>query len=445
MLRLRGLLIAMAVLVALAGGVYWSQKAKDTEATKPAPDAPPKILDLKGGLQTKIEIRRNGGETTVAEKKGNHWTLTSPLPLGADQESIGSLLTALAPLNADRLIGDKAADPAAYGLAQPAIDLDLTEQDGKSHQLLIGDETPTGNAYYAKLANDLRIFTIAGTSKTSLDKNEQDLRDKRLLTFDPARLTRIEIAAKGPAFELGKNNQNEWQILKPKPLRADGGLVDELIGRMQDAKMDTSASALDAQKAATAFASAAPLAVVKVSDATGTQQLQVRKDKEHEYYAKSSVVEGVYKVTPGVGSAFDKSVEDFRSKKLFEFGWTDPSRVDVREGAMSVSYQRSGENWLSGGKPMDAISVSTLVDRLRQLTASKLADKGFTTPVIDFAVTSSDGKRVEKVSLSKTGDDWFAMRENDPVVYQLDANVVNELHNAIASVKAAAPAKPAKK
>jgi len=53
--------------------------------------------------------------------------------------------------------------------------------------------------------------------------------------------------------------------------------------------------------------------------------------------------------------------------------------------------------------------------------------------------------RVEKVSLSKTGDDWFAMRENEPTIYQLDANVVDELQKTIAAVKAAAPAKSAKK
>ncbi len=445
MLRMRGLLIAVAVLAALAGGVYWSNKAREAEAKKPAAGAPPKVLDFAGQPLTKIEIRRTGGETTVAERKGNEWVLTAPRPLAADQGSIVSVLSTVAPLNADRLIEDKTSDAGAYGLAQPALGIAFVRKDGKTRQLLIGDETPTGNGYYVKLADDPRIFTIASYSKTSLDKTEKDLRDKRLLTFDMGKLNRIEIAAKGSAFELGKNNQNEWQILKPKPLRADGGLVDELIGKLQDAKMDTSLSAEDAKKAASAFAGAAPLAVVKVTDAAGTQQLQIRKDKDHNYYAKSSVVEGVYQVTPGVGSAFDKSLEDFRNKKLFDFGWTDPTRVDVHDGAMSASYQRSGDKWLSGGKQMDATSLAAMVDKLRNLAAARFADKGYSTPSIELTVTSSDGRRVEKVALSKTGNDWFAMRENDSTIYQLNANVVDDLQKAIASVKEAAPAKAAKK
>jgi len=49
------------------------------------------------------------------------------------------------------------------------------------------------------------------------------------------------------------------------------------------------------------------------------------------------------------------------------------------------------------------------------------------------------------VSLSKSGGEWFAMRENEPTVYQLNANVVDDLQKAIASVKEAAPAKAAKR
>jgi hypothetical protein len=444
MLRMRGLLIALAVLVALAGGVYWSNKAKETEEKKPPADAPPKILELKADQLAKIEIRRTAGEATVIEKKDS-WVLTAPQPLPGDQEAIGSVLSTLTALNADRLIEAKASDPGAYGLAQPALDVAFTMKDGKSRQLLIGDEVPTGNGFYVKLADDPRIFTIASYSKTSLDKTEKDLRDKRLLTFDMGKLSRIEITAKGPAFELGKNNQNEWQILKPRPLRADGGLVDELVVKLQDAKMDPSTTDEDVKKAASVFAAGAPLAVVKVTDAAGTQQLQIRKDQEHNYYAKSSAIEGVYKLTPGVGSAFDKSFEDFRNKKLFDFRWTDPTRVEVRNGAMSASYQRAGNQWTSGGKQMDTASVETMVDKVRGVTAAKFADKGFSTPSIDLVVTAQDGKRVEKVSLSKTGDEWFAMRENEPTIYQLDANVVGELEAAIASVKAAAPAKAKKK
>ena len=52
-------------------------------------------------------------------------------------------------------------------------------------------------------------------------------------------------------------------------------------------------------------ASAAPVATARVTDAVGTQQIEVRKDKDKNYYAKSSAVEGVYKVGNELGEGLD--------------------------------------------------------------------------------------------------------------------------------------------
>ena len=92
-------------------------------------------------------------------------------------------------------------------------------------ELLIGDATLDNSGYYAKLANDPRVFTIASYAKTNLDKTPDVLRDKRLLTFDPDKLTRVDLDVKGQAIEFGKNGQSEWQIVKPRPLRADSSAV----------------------------------------------------------------------------------------------------------------------------------------------------------------------------------------------------------------------------
>ncbi len=440
-MRMRGLLIATVVLAALAGGIWWSNRAEKERAAKPASDAPPKLVDIPEDQLQKVEIRKTDGETTVVEKKAGKWEITAPKPLPADQDSMSSMVSTLASLASDHVIEEKAADLSPFGLAKPSLAVVVTQKDGKSKEVLIGDETPTGNGYFALLKGDPRVFTIASYSKTSIDKNSKDLRDKRLLTFDSDKLTRVELDAKGQSIEFGKNNQNEWQILKPKPLRADGGLVEELVRKLKDAKMDLSASDEDVKKASAGFASGTQVAVAKVTDAAGAQQLVVRRDKDKNYYARSSVVEGVYKLTSDIGDALDKGLDDFRNKKVFDFGWNDPTRIEVRDGAKQTVYQKSGEKWTAGGKQIDSTSIQTVIDKLRDLSAVKYPETGFTAPSFEFTVTSNDGKRVEKVALAKAGNDWIARRENEPTLYQLDVKVVEELQKAIADVKEAAPAK----
>ncbi|HOK47473.1 MAG TPA: DUF4340 domain-containing protein, partial [Bryobacteraceae bacterium] len=375
------------------------------------------------------------------EKKAEAWEITAPKPLPVDQDAMNSMISSLASLTSDHLIEEKAEDLSAFGLTKPSVEIIVTLADGQTRNVLIGDETPTGYSYFAGLRGDPRVFTIASYTKSNIDKTSNDLRDKRLLKFDSDKLTRVELDAKGQVLEFGKNNQNEWQILKPRPLRADGGMVEELIRNLRDARMDLSFPEEELKKAPSAFASATRVAVARVTDASGTQELQVRRDKDNNYYARSSAVEGVYRIASYVGDALDKRLEDFRNKKVFDFGWNDPTKVEVRDGDKHTVYEKSGDKWMSAGKQMDSASVHTVIDKLRDLSAERFPEKGFGTPSLEFVVTSNEGKRVEKVLIAKSGDEWIARRENEPSLYQLAASAVEELQKALSEVKEAAPEK----
>ena len=137
-----------------------------------------------------------------------------------------------------------------------------------------------------------------------------------------------------------------------------------------------------------------------------------------------------------------KSLDDFRNKKLFDFGWADPEKIEIHDGAKSTFLTRSGSDWWSNGTKMDAGNVGTLVADLRDLTATKFPDHGFTSASIEITVTSDGGKRVEKAQIAKSGDDYVAKRETEPALYALSATAVKSFEDAAAGLKPAAPAKP---
>jgi len=56
-MRLRGLMIATVVMVALAAGLYFSNKQKSAEAAKPPADASPKILALTDSEISKLDVK----------------------------------------------------------------------------------------------------------------------------------------------------------------------------------------------------------------------------------------------------------------------------------------------------------------------------------------------------------------------------------------------------
>ena len=435
------LIVAAIILAGLTGALYWSNHHKPADTTEASANVPPKILAIKEADISKFDLKKNGTEQVGGERNSaGQWHITSPTSLPADQSAVSSLLGTFSSLNSERLVEDKAGNLAPYGLDAPKLEVDLTGKDNKTQKLLLGDATPAGNGMYAKLDGDPRVFTIPGFDKTSIDKSANDLRDKRLLTVDPDKISQVDLVAKKQGMAFGRN-KDEWQIVKPKPLRADGTQLDELVRALTDAKMELNATD-DPKKIASAFASATPIATAKVTAESGTQELQIRKNKD-DYYAKSSAVEGIYKVPSTLGQALDKNLEDFRNKKLFDLGSDDPNKIELHDASKTYFLTRSGEDWWSGSaKKMDAATVQELIDKIRDLSATKFVDSGFTAPLIDVTVTSNDGKRIEKVAISKASDNYIAKRENEPALYQLDSKVVDDLTKSAGDVKpAAAPGK----
>lgn len=437
-MKIRGLTVASLIFFILAGILYWSNHHKPAEdAAKASRDTPPAILKLDASAITRLDIEKKDTKPIVlAKADSGEWKITKPQPYRADQTVVSGVLSSLSSLNSERLVEDKATDLKPYGLAQPALQLDITEKDNRTQKLLIGDDTPTGGATYAMLAGDPRVFTMASYAKTSVDKNLNDLRDKRLLTVNADKISRIELIRKNQDIEFGRN-KDDWQILKPKPLRAESVQVGELVTKLTNARMDLSGSDKELTESASAFARATPVATVKVTDESGTQELQVRKNKD-TYYAKSSVVEGTYKVDSTVGQAVDKGLDDFRNKKLFDFGFNEPSKVEMHNGPKAYFLTKGGADWWSNGKKMDARSVEDFISKLRDLTAGKFVESGFANPAMDITVTSDDGKRVEKVYIAKSGDSYIARRENEPTLYQLDSSSVDALEKSADEIKPAA-------
>jgi hypothetical protein len=430
-MKSRGLIVAVLVLGALSGALYWSNRRQPIDdAAKASADAPPKILSLNKDDISKIEIAKKDGDDVVLSKDNSaNWKITAPKSLPADQDQISTLLTALAPVTSDRVIDEKASDLKQYGLAEPLVKVSATTKDGKPHDLLIGDDTPTGGSAYAALEGDPRVFAVSSFTKSSLSKSANDLRDKHLLPVDYDKINRVELA--GPRLDLAIASDNgQWVIQSPKDVRGDTTKLQTILDKLRAATMDPSTPDADMKKAAAAFASGTPVTTLKVSgqDGSSAQELQVRKSKD-DYYAKSSALEGEYRIANDFGDAIaSQNIDDYREKKLLDATLDDPSKVDLQiAGGKSYSLSRSGGDWLSDGKKMEFTSVEMFLDSVRQAAATKFVSTGFTTPAETLTVTSSDGTRVEKVLISKNGSGYVAKRENEPQLYQLDAKTVDDM------------------
>jgi hypothetical protein len=307
-MNFRGLIVAVVVLATLGGVLYWSQHRKPVNENVAAPTSTaPVILKVNPADVTQLVIKQKEPVTLV--KTNGKWQITDPKPYPTDQEAVAGVLSTLSGLNADRLVDEKATDRKQYGLEPAQVELDILGKNGAKQRLLMGDDTVAGGDVYAALVGDPRVFTMASYNKNSLAKSLNDLRDKSLITLSADKVSRVEVLKKSENLEFSRTKDG-WQVLKPLSSPADSSAVNALLSTLTNARMDLSTTT----DAAAGFARATPLGTARLTGDNGVQTLEVRKNKD-DYFAKSSAVEGTYKVDSAVGQALDKKIEDFRERK----------------------------------------------------------------------------------------------------------------------------------
>ncbi len=442
MLQSRGLLIATVTLAALSGYLWWSNR------NPAAPDAVAdskreQLVTLQQADLVEVTVARKGEAPLVLKKNpaGNNWEMVLDPSLPTSAKDAMDVVTNAATISSSQMVEENATDLIQFGLEPANVTVTLKDQAGKTQQLLIGDESPVGNKFYARRPNEKKVYAIDQYFKVGLDKTVNDLRDKRLLILDETKLARIEVSRAGEVLEFGKSGQGLWQLLKPQPYRTDATVVDDFLNKLREASFDPALPAAEAKQFATSFASASPVGAVTVSDAGGAKRLEIRKTVAGDYLGRSTSVEGIYKLDPNLGEALGKPLEDYRSKKLMDFGYEDPKRVEVVSGGKTSVLEKKGEDWIWNGKKADSATVVSFLEQLRGFSALGFVAKGFTEPVFSVTLTQNDGKTVEKLRVSKSGNFHYAKRDGEVGEYEIDPKTLADLEAEIGKIKEAGAAK----
>ena len=182
-------------------------------------------------------------------------------------------------------------------------------------------------------------------------------------------------------------------------------------------------------------------------DPAGTHTLTVGKAKDNTYYAKTTTFPGIFRVSNTIADNLAKKLDDFRNKKLFDFGWSDPQKLEVRDGEVRLTIEKKDNKWLStgaGNKELASDKVQALIDQLRNLSAKGFpandaaaqAKYGLGKPLVEARVTSDDGKRVERVVVAAGPESrYYAARENEAPTYEIEKSAYDDLHKAAEGLK----------
>ncbi|MBV9674783.1 MAG: DUF4340 domain-containing protein, partial [Acidobacteriaceae bacterium] len=157
----RNLLIAAILLAALSGAVWWSKRHPEAAQSTPATPPNPKLVDIPEAQVQSINLKKKDGPLLTVERKGDKWAITQPQPYATDQDAINSLASSLSPVSADNVVEDKATDLGKYGLTTPSLTVAVRQKNGKTSDLVFGDDVPAGSLVYARVGTEPKVYAVS--------------------------------------------------------------------------------------------------------------------------------------------------------------------------------------------------------------------------------------------------------------------------------------------
>lgn len=161
-MKFRTTLILLVVLVALAGYLFWSSRAKPA-TTDASNTADVHVLSFNPQDVNTITIRDASGKEVRAEQSGTTWRLTAPTNEAADTERVTNNIGYLSKLVATQVITPPTPDLAPYGLAKPAFIFQLSKGQSVVAELHIGNKNPDGSATYVQSKGAPVVYLVTDT------------------------------------------------------------------------------------------------------------------------------------------------------------------------------------------------------------------------------------------------------------------------------------------
>ena len=430
---MRGLRTTIALVVVLAGlGAYiyfvtWKKPAEPLS----------KQEKVFAGVQTdkidELKVTSDKGDVTTLKKDNGNWQLVAPVAAKADEAEASGIANAVGQVEIVRVIDENPSDLKGYGLDMPRVEVDFKGAGDKDYRrLLIGEKSPTGADLFARRNDEKKVFLIPASQETTLNRSTFELRDKTLLKFERDKVDGVEMNAGGKTVQLAKDGA-EWKITQPLQARADYGAVEGLIGKLQTTALKSivadSASAADLKK----YGFDKPTAKVG-----GTAE-------DKSVYARDASKPAVVTVESTLADDLKKGADEFRRKDVFEFRAYNANRVELTRNGQTVAFEKvkgSGNDAVDKWRRVsptagdaDKDKIDALLSRLSNMRAASFVDAsaktGLNMPALTVFAKFEDGKKEERVTFGKVGNDVYAGRAGEPGAAKVDAMDFTEANKTL--------------
>ena len=192
------------------------------------------VLDLAEADVTHVSVSRGSASYTLERKEGQ-WRLTKPVSARVDQAKAGSIISALAHLQAQSWVAQRPTGYQAYGLDKPSARIAITVRAADKAGAKTAPRTFTlvtgktlKDTLFARLEDSPAVFAISASVLGAIPAEVADVRDKQLTDLSSAAVTAVTMEQPAGTTHLLLDG-SRWRMTKPCDALANAEMVDKLV------------------------------------------------------------------------------------------------------------------------------------------------------------------------------------------------------------------------
>jgi Domain of unknown function (DUF4340) len=390
-MRFKSTAILFLLFVAIGGYVYFTEY-RGQEQRQKQEEAKKKAFQVEDKDITEISLVYPDRTISAVKKSDKQWEMTSPAGLEADSDEWQLLASNIPRIEREDTVAQNTQDLAPFGLKEPAVTVSAKTKDGKTLGIVFGADNPKKTFTYAKFANSNDVFLTASNWAKTFTKNASDLRNKKVLEFEPDDIDGVKIAAGSNELEAQKAGDN-WQLKKPIDTKADSGEISTFVSSIRFARATSFADpAVDAKAAGLE----PPAITVTLHDgkAKTDRVLQIGKTSEADkYYARDASRPTIFIIDKDIPEKAKRPLFEWRDKTLTKIDRDKMDKIEIVQGSNTIAMQKSGSDWkLPDNRKLQWDKISGMLNTLDFEKAKDIID----TPK-SLAMYGLDKPRLEVV------------------------------------------------
>ncbi|PYM15265.1 MAG: hypothetical protein DME18_04720 [Verrucomicrobia bacterium] len=403
--------------------------------------------DFDAAKVTSVDIflRSNGvihvDQVIHIDRTNDQWWLTRP-NYPAQSTVIENWLDLFHSLNrrayisAEELLA-QSGGLAAFGLEEPQATA-IIQQGQKKLRLRLGAKTQIGEMLYLQQVGSDGVYVTESALLDRLPASATDWRDPMFLNLSGLKFDRLQVRAgtrEGQRwFNVERDPSNHlWRLTDPRPARADNSLLQQLLQKLQNARVgqfvsDSPGSDLEPYGLQTPE--------VMLAFGRGTNNVltvgfgRSPTNNPGQVYAWRSNYPMIVTVPRLLADELRAPYTDFLDKRLIEFAPTAVNRIEVRAAEAFALEKQGNGTWRivhPFNAPADPALVQGFFKRLNSLqivdlvkevvTAEDLPSYGLSPPKRQYALKGPDAggtnQLIARIDFGTNKEDKVFVRRSD--------------------------------